>query len=629
MKGLKLDKKGKFIRIKVKHILMGLAIVFIFIPNLIIGISYTIFDMNWRVTNKEIPASFFTQGFLNIYVKMPKLSPFEDIAYYIMGKNYYKTDTNNFIITREVFKNIEPQYSSYKGLENAILCHEKAIKGKNSEIYYNKNAQALIELYHIKGDIEGAKAIVEQMKNSASRYTKNLGYLNESILFVKLQDYDKALFSLNKLEEDYKKKGKFDFYRYLGQIYMLKGEEKLAKEAFYKSLNFSYGLENRKSIWQELNYEKIYFKDFYYRDYLIRDNEYKKLLEKRKKVVLENIVSAENRGDVKGYFIIDGMPMEGALIKLIPQGGGIYTNDDSKEYPYEITTFSYVDKKGEFYFNNVPEGIYEVNIVLPYYKALNSGLELIDNTKQGRMVFIANYLEVVSKKNLEEGKEYNEKYIVISDNKKYLRISDNKNIFNEKYDEDEEANKEIKLREEGNKIILSTTSNHNFERDILGVDVSKYFAKGQSVELSKNFLLEEFNVDTSISSKFKSAVNLNNIVSIAQYFIEEMDDYSSIKISYNEKEKEYIKNDDFEGLLKYYEGLYEKGNRDIDMMERLIKLYVLGVDNLGNGKNVNKAIELNEELKEITKSETIYTQIKRYITIHNQIEFYLEKDLGY
>ena len=61
-------------------------------------------------------------------------------------------------------------------------------------------------------------------------------------------------------------------------------------------------------------------------------------------------------------------------------------------------------------------------------------------------------------------------------------------------------------------------------------------------------------------------------------------------------------------------------------MERLIKLYVLGVDNLGNGKNVNKAIELNEELKEITKSETIYTQIKRYITNYNQIEFLLRKD---
>ena len=156
MKGLKLYKKGKFIKIKVKHILIGLVIIFIFIPNLIIGVSYTIFDMNWRVTNKGIPASFFTQEILNIYVKMPKLSPFEDIAYYIMGRNYYNTNTNNFIVSRKIFKSSEPQYSSYKGLESAILCHEKAIKGKSSGTYYNKNAQALIELYYVKGEIESS-----------------------------------------------------------------------------------------------------------------------------------------------------------------------------------------------------------------------------------------------------------------------------------------------------------------------------------------------------------------------------------------------------------------------------------------------------------------------------------------
>ena len=409
MKGLKLYKKGKFIKIKVKHILIGLVIIFIFIPNLIIGVSYTIFDMNWRVTNKGIPASFFTQEILNIYVKMPKLSPFEDIAYYIMGRNYYNTNTNNFIVSREIFKSSEPQYSSYKGLESAILCHEKAIKGKSSGTYYNKNAQALIELYYVKGEIERAKAIVEQMKSSKNRYTKNLGYLSESILLVKLQKYDEALISLNNLEDEYKKKVEFDFYRHLGQIYMLKGEEKLAKEAFYKVFNFSYELRGKKSIGQELNYEKNYFKDFYYRGYFIKDDENKKLLEERKKVVLENVVNDENRGDVKGYFIIDGIPMEGALIKLIPQGEGIYMNSKQREYPYEITTFSYVNKKGEFYFNNVSEGIYEIDIVLPYYKILNSGLELMDNEKQGGMVFLTNYLEVVSKKNIEEGKKYNEK----------------------------------------------------------------------------------------------------------------------------------------------------------------------------------------------------------------------------
>lgn len=627
MKGLKLYKKGKFIKIKVKHILIGLVIIFIFIPNLIIGVSYTIFDMNWRVTNKGIPASFFTQEILNIYVKMPKLSPFEDIAYYIMGRNYYNTNTNNFIVSREIFKSSESQYSSYKGLESAILCHEKAIKGKSSGTYYNKNAQALIELYYVKGEIERAKAIVEQMKSSKNRYTKNLGYLSESILLVKLQKYDEALISLNNLEDEYKKKVEFDFYRHLGQIYMLKGEEKLAKEAFYKVFNFSYELRGKKSIGQELNYEKNYFKDFYYRGYFIKDDENKKLLEERKKVVLENVVNDENRGDVKGYFIIDGIPMEGALIKLIPQGEGIYMNSKQREYPYEITTFSYVNKKGEFYFNNVPEGIYEINIVLPYYKILNSGLELTDNEKQGGMVFLTNYLEVVSKKNIEEGKKYNEKYIVISDDKRYLGISDNKDdksIFNETYYVEE--NKGIKLIEEENKIILNATSNHGFERTILGIDIGKYFAKGQSVELSKNFLLEEFNVENSINFRFKDVVNLNDTISFTQYNIENMDNYRSIKISYNEKEKEYIKNEDFKGLLKYYEELYEKGNRDINVMERLIKLYVLGVDNLGNGKNVNKAIELNEELKEITKSETIYTQIKRYITNYNQIEFQLRKD---
>ena len=472
-----------------------------------------------------------------------------------------------------------------------------------------------------------AKAIVEQMKSSKNRYTKNLGYLSESILLVKLQKYDEALISLNNLEDEYKKKVEFDFYRHLGQIYMLKGEEKLAKEAFYKVFNFSYELRGKKSIGQELNYEKNYFKDFYYRGYFIKDDENKKLLEERKKVVLENVVNDENRGDVKGYFIIDGIPMEGALIKLIPQGEGIYMNSKQREYPYEITTFSYVNKKGEFYFNNVSEGIYEIDIVLPYYKILNSGLELMDNEKQGGMVFLTNYLEVVSKKNIEEGKKYNEKYIVISDDKRYLGISDNKDdksIFNETYYVEE--NKGIKLIEEENKIILSTTSNHGFERTILGIDIGKYFAKGQSVELSKNFLLEEFNVENSINFRFKDVVNLNDTISFTQYNIENMDNYRSIKISYNEKEKEYIKNEDFKGLLKYYEGLYEKGNRDIDVMERLIKLYVLGVDNLGNGKNVNKAIELNEELKEITKSETIYTQIKRYITNYNQIEFLLRKD---
>lgn len=646
MKGLKINKTSKLVKIKVKHILIVLATIFVIIPNLIIGISYTIFDMSWYVTDRRIPASYFTQGLLNIYVKLPKISPFEDVAYYIMGKNYYDANESNFIISDGFFKNVENQYSSYNGLENAIVCHKNAIKGKNSGKYYNKNAQSLIGLYYIEGNIDGAKEIVKQMKGSKNNYTKNLGYLNESVLFVKLQDYDKALIALRSIEEKYKNKIEFDFNRYLGQIYMLKGEEKLAKEAFYNSYGLIYKLGGAKSDWRELNYEKVAFGDFYYSEYCIRDEENKKILDERKDIFLSNVVSDENRGDVKGHFIIDGVPMDGTLIELIPQGENSYGNENLRKYPYEITSFSYVNKNGEFYFNNIPEGIYKVNISLPYYKALNSGLDLIESKNQKKYIVMSNALEVVSRRNLKDGKKYNEKYIVASESKQYLGFSDNKNDKSIFKDYEIDLVERIQLKEEENSITLTNKNGYVYPNDILGVDTNEYFGKGESIKISKNFLWQEYNVDTFIKSRFAEFINNSDIYSL-RYFnngdidgateemiehtdgIEEGARESYFKVSYNEKEKQYINNEDFKGLLKYYEDLYKEGSKDQNIIERLIKLYVIGVDGVGSGKNVNKAIELNEELRGITNNETIYMQIKRYITMFNQSELFLKEDYDY
>lgn len=644
MKILKLIKnqlKGNFIKIKIKYILTALAIIFIVIPNLIIAIAYTVFDMNWFVTDKSIPVSYFTQGALNLYVKIPKISPFEDLAYYIMGKNYYNTKEAIINIGVDGGNYGSSFYNSKDGIKNAIKYHEKAIEDKKESKYYLKNVVALINLYTIEGEQEKVEEKINLLKNSKDLAIKDFGILNEAIYLTKRNKYNEALATLDKIDEKYEMAFNLDNKKAI--IYMISGDEKKAIEYFYKE---NYNREKIKEAVKEVKNiptneidfikTNFYYKDRFNIDYYEKygSESEKKSVENYNNIIKNNILDEKYRGDFKGSLKLNNQSMEGTLI-ILSKYGGLYNNKRPLDVYNNIYGISYVDENGEFYLENLPEGEYYINAVIPYNKMKN--IEINPSV----MFFQHSKIEIKATKDLEKGKKYNEKnftwstvgdrnYIVDEDLlKEDEKNNDNEIILDETDEEyvvdkvEEEYKEIIKIEELENEIKYTNVKGDYSYVGYYGYcdSLLKYFTEGESINLSKNFI--DNNGYPSFEKEFTKEIELvdpQGFIYLFGYGIApEIEGTKKIKINYNEIEKEFIKTGNYKALFDYYNKEYKTGNKDINIIERLIKLYTLGYNSIGEGKDINKAMELNKELNKIRGEESIYLQIKNYI-LKNQRE---------
>ncbi|MGL5614907.1 MAG: hypothetical protein ACRDD2_01545 [Sarcina sp.] len=627
LRGKYLKKK---IKVKIKTILIVLAVIFVVIPNSIIALSYLIFNSQWRVTSKNIPVTYFTQGLLNLYVKIPKVSPFEDLAYYIMGNNYYNQNQNQNLIVASygtAGKDIK-FYSAENPVEKAIKNYEDAIRGKGSGKYYIKNIFNLIELYWLEGQEDKLWNTIEILKNSKDEEIKNLGVLVEGITYIKNNDYENANKSLDNVAEDYKIPLAVDYYK--GTIEILKGNEKAAKEYLFdyfaidkrKAKQLKYNKNDINYVKIDLSNAGILFsnEDIYGNSEASNNKE--KLLERKKEVYLNNNLDEKYKGSLKGTFKINDIPMKGTLILLTESSSGLYENGRSYSYGNDLKSFAYVDEKGEFYFNNIDEGEYLLSLAIPYNLAINSGLneDLIRNCLVGEKIKIKKTSE------LKEGEKYNNYFITESEFglAVYEGLIENgipKPEIKEEKEESEEPYDEgiatFEIKEKENDIEILQLNGSSYYWNIEGLLAGKKLKKGESIELSKNFLTKDWEygfvekVKLTDEGGFFAFSNLGVLVG-----------QDEITLSYDEKEKELIKENNIKGLYQYYEGEIEEGRETINKIERLIKLYVLGYNDAGEGKNITRAKDLNNKLRDIRKNEVIYRQIEAYIRNNQYIIVY-------
>ncbi len=82
-----------------------------------------------------------------------------------------------------------------------------------------------------------------------------------------------------------------------------------------------------------------------------------------------------------------------------------------------------------------------------------------------------------------------------------------------------------------------------------------------------------------------------------------------------------MKESKYDKVLYYYEEEYKKDKNNEFTLQMLIKLYTTGVNELGDKKDVNKAIKLSDELYKINNDDSLNKQVKKFI-LDNYRVFY-------
>lgn len=603
------------IKFKVKHFIYGALGIFVLLPNMIIGSAALVN----RIQMKEIkfdkaPTGYYFQGLLNLYVNMPKISPFEDAAYYYMGTNEYNYKQDLTGISSEVSMFMTNPFFAENSMEKAIKYHEKGVaKGEKSKYFY-KNLAALSSLYYDSGQEQKAFEMLEDFKSSSSKYVTSYVNLNEGILFLKQHRYDDAIESFEKID-----------------VNCIPSKEKYLGDAYTMAGSFEKGMEHYKNVkynnnqMMQFNYTKTGMRDRFDVDYIYidapktssefygEDEETKMKMEKQQNILYSNIIPKEYRGSVKGQLNLK--EIQGAAIVLsndqmyIKPWGEVSLNDS------QTTFLSYVDKEGDFEFNNIPEGKYGIQIYVSKIKSLNNSL--IPKLENG-------YVTVEKGKIVDVKINYkpDEVHVAQGDTLKGNGLSvttSNQDKFNEK--------------------LKYISGDVNFENDkfvyIQNKDEGKYYL-GVTNNISLinqkesyfynifNQRVGDFNTEYNAQDKRYSTENYyyNNLIYYAfgdEPYDEKISEQrekeitENLKITYPDEVWKYMNSGEYKKVLEYYEKEYNSENKNSFTLQMLIKLYTTGTDELGSDKNVRKALEIAEELYELDNLESGYLQIKAYI----------------
>ena len=565
------DEKWRVLR----RILIIAFMILVIIPNCIIIVSNVAYKQRESKSPLKLPYSNSVQAALNLYVNMPKISPFEDSAYYLMAKNKYDSKNQYFAI--DAYGN----YGYYKddlnkfNIDEAIKYHKKALeKGEKSDQYY-ENLYSLINLYYLKGDINSAFKLIDNSKNNKM---KDLVFLAEGIMNLKIQEYDKAIQSFNKVNGE----------KYIRDAYLLKGDYK----KFIEYSDAPYGvIQNDKDGFDYFKIENI-LKEI---DYLNVDDivsELENSSEDSNGIVFKkynsNLISDDFRGNLKGKFTFNNIPMNGSLMILSKDAPRVSLLGARKTFE-DIQSFCYLKNDGSFEFNNIPEGLYELSILIPRQKAI----ELRDEDLSQKF-FVSKYISVERNKdnnlNIDE-KDFNNKDF------KFYSIEDNKE-----------------------KIILKSDSNGNFENPL---DIFKQDSKDK-INFYKMFVKQDINsLENEYYLRGVNSDSKNNYL-LGGVEVSE----KNLEVNYPSEVLKFMKESKYDKVLSYYEEEYKKDKKNEFTLQMLIKLYTTGVNEFGEEKDVNKAIKLSDELYKVNNDESLDKQVKKFI-LDNYRVFYQVKEATY
>lgn len=574
----KLDKKIKI----VIGVLIG---VFVIIPNFIIFVEVT------KTQDSEYGYTKFTnRNLLNLYIKMPKISPFEDLAGYISGKASYSSDQNGYVyMDRDEANDNRKVRNRYTTIDNAIKCHEMGSESLLKGKYYFKNSFSLANLYYLNNEKDKAFAVLEKMKSSKNEEVINYAHFNEGIFNLKSKEYDKAIAIFEKIDEKiFPQKN-----HYLADAYKLKGDTVKANEFYARDLEFN--LFDKKSniipkyyLSEDINY--VYNKNY---DLKIQPSKYEELKEEEEFIdedvkILEkfktNIISDEFRGSVKGQFKFNDVNMDGAII-TIGKFSGLENETKGPIKLFMAESYAYVDDNGGFEFNNIVEGRYRIGLLVPRNK-ISEGSMLLRFYERDITVKRGETIEVaLNEQTLKEdiyGYKNAEKYKAsVIDNKVGL-IKDEKGDIEIINDYFEEFN--IVLKDE--------------------INLYTMFDLGDFSSSLNN----EYYIRTKTEDKNEESDDERNPY-IEDYRVKHM----NFVIDYGDEVETYMGNNQYDKVLEYYENEYKKDNKNEFTLQMLIKLYTTGTGNKGENKDVNKAIKFADELYEINRDENLNTQVRTFI----------------
>ncbi|MGL4655510.1 MAG: hypothetical protein ACRCWM_06490, partial [Sarcina sp.] len=591
-------------KFRVSHVAYILVFIFLISPMLMIGFISSNFK---KITNidslAQKPPTYDMQGLLSLYVNMPKLSGGNDSAYYYMGLNEYNYLTDYVYYSGENgFGDISTIFKSEGGIEKAIENHEKGLeKSKKNSDLYMKNSLALISLYYNNNQVDKAFTLVEELKKSSDKKVIQYGFLSEGLLNSKIGNLDKALIAFEKIDNsviDAKN-------MYIADVYKMKGEftkanEELAKDSRYKDDLRPGGTEKKSREYSLRDIDVPYVRQINLNpqpsviESWVDTEERKKSREEANKKMKENYTKftlAEFRGDVSGKFIVDGKAMRGTAIILTKdklkhsQVNGLEYKDGRESY------ISYVNDDGSFKFENIVEGNYYVNLIIPKNKFID--LEVTE-------AFIQNAIIKV-----EKNKSVNVSFEKNKDGKGLALLSDNT--------ADLVSGTTLKgsYKSEGNKVIFEVGKGQEVLPDSMAnkILVNK---DTKILEFYKEMAIDyPIDIMTTFHKLGEKVTNEGAVIETSLFGSVLKND--EVKVKREEQINKYILSGKYKDLIKELEKMYEADNSNEDVMTILIKLYTLGTDNSGMNKDINRALELSDKLYELNKSESLDWQVKNFI----------------
>lgn len=622
----------KKIKIKVKYIVY-LALTFLLvIPNVIIGISAMAYNFDLRNTANidEVPRGYYFQGLLNFYVNIPKISPFEDVAYYYMGVNEYNYKTSPVTFGVNVYMGSNGNiYFNDEGINNAIEYHKKGMEKGEKSSYYIKNMSALMSLYFEKGDLKSAQNLVNELKKSEDSLIASYAYLNEGALYLKQEGYDEAIKSFEKINIE----KIIDKNAYIGDVYKLKGDSKKASDYYTRDyIVKSKNLKQKSAFVDDLSLP-IMHKELVQRDENLDNID----------AINANIIPDKYRGSVKGRFVYNGIPMSGTTVYLSKQEVLSFGN------PGEINVsagkdnmYAYVQEDGSFVFNNIPQGKYYVSVAIPRSKYVEADVvwSSIYNNFVKVEAGVTSKMEIVKKKDTENRDSFfiecnnidYDKVLTYEKNEKgkwgvfgEATADDNTVIFDRDIKGKEELPFEIMdmvLMENEDelrfyKMFTEDPTKGTFEYKFLFKSLDYKLAPSEYIKLENKEerdkirgMEEEINwvyyLKENHTHLFREIITENEAK--IYYPIEVVDFFRRRSKIFGE-----FTHEGYKAAFEYYKKKYEENTNDIMALQILIKFYVTGYSSNGEGKDVAKALELSDKLYELVGSKSADIHLKEYI----------------
>ena len=379
-------KRNLIWKVKLVHVI-GVVGIILVIPNILMNYIST----NFKKDLLEMPVvgeSKKGNALLDLYINLPKVNGKEGQAYFYKGIEEYSYIQDVVYYTHES-KFSEDVNKDDSNIDEAIENHILGMKYSEADsTYYMKNAFALISLYHQNGEVEKAFEVIEKIKKTNDEKVLSYAMLSEGVLNLKINEYDKAIDSLKKVNS---KQG-IEINTYIAEAYRRKGDYKKAGEykAKVEKENFNaYPWELRANtkgytehdidfIFKDelnLNPNEVVRETYGFDNFIEDDDGGIKLNLEIRETYLDNILDKTHRGSIKGKLDIDGVMGEGIAILLTttPRShdnlAGISIGNDEEIYS------AYVQKDGSFEFNNILNGEYFINLVIPKNKFIDLGIE--------------------------------------------------------------------------------------------------------------------------------------------------------------------------------------------------------------------------------------------------------------